>query len=36
MNNILAKVFAAIVIAAPAFTLGLFVYVGLSYVLSVY
>ena len=36
MNNILAKVFAAIVIAAPVFTLSLLAYVGATYILSVY
>ena len=36
MNNILAKTFAAIVIAAPVFTLSLLVYVGVTYTLSVY
>lgn len=36
MNNILAKAFGAIVIAAPIFTLSLLVYVGATYVLSVY
>ena len=36
MNNILAKTFGAIVIAAPIFTLSLLAYVGITYALSVY